>query len=77
MITIQVAAPDELRGRVMGLYTTIFAGVSPLGALVAGAVAEAVGVQPTFVLAGLGLLAVGVVGAIGLRGAAFVAPAGR
>jgi MFS family permease len=77
MITIQMAAPDELRGRVMGLYTTIFAGVSPLGAIVAGAVAEAIGVQPTFVLAGIGLLAVGIFGAVGLRQAAFTAPAGR
>ena len=67
MITIQVAAPDAMRGRVMGLYTTIFSGVSPLGAILAGTIAEAVGVEPTFIVAGLGLAVVAVVGAVGLR----------
>jgi predicted MFS family arabinose efflux permease len=76
MITIQVAAPDALRGRVMGLYTTIFSGVSPVGAILAGAVAETAGVASTFVLAGLGLATVGVIGAIGLRRASFAPAAG-
>jgi MFS family permease len=32
--------PDELRGRVMSIYTLVFFGGMPLGALLAGAVAE-------------------------------------
>jgi MFS family permease len=76
MITIQVAAPDAMRGRVMGLYTMIFSGLSPLGAVLAGIVAEAVGVELTFVLAGVGLAVVGAVGAVGLRHVPFAAGAG-
>ncbi len=37
---IQLMAPDELRGRVMSVYSLFFFGTTPLGALFAGAVAE-------------------------------------
>ncbi|MDX1583650.1 MAG: MFS transporter [Thermoanaerobaculia bacterium] len=37
---IQVMVPDELRGRVMALYSMMFMGMAPFGALVAGALAE-------------------------------------
>ncbi|HYN64256.1 MAG TPA: MFS transporter, partial [Candidatus Limnocylindrales bacterium] len=39
-VTIQHAVPNELRGRVMSLYVTVFAGSAPLGGFFAGAVAE-------------------------------------
>jgi len=42
--TVQVTAPDHLRGRVMSLYALVFVGVHPFGALLAGGVAETWGV---------------------------------
>src|SRR4029450_7720265 len=40
---IQMTVPDVLRGRVMSIYTTIFAGSSPIGGLIAGSIAAAAG----------------------------------
>lgn len=37
---IQVMVPDELRGRVMALYSMMFMGMAPFGALLAGILAE-------------------------------------
>jgi hypothetical protein len=37
---IQATVPDELRGRVISVYTTVFAGSTPIGALFAGFVAS-------------------------------------
>jgi MFS family permease len=56
---VQVTVPDELRGRVMGVYMMVFAGATPLGASLIGSVAEAVGV-PAACLVGGGLALVGV-----------------
>ena len=41
--TIQSIVPDALRGRVMGVYSTIFMGSMPLGALLLGTIAEHAG----------------------------------
>ncbi len=40
---IQATVPDELRGRVISVYTTVFAGSTPIGALFAGSPRVAVG----------------------------------
>ncbi len=57
--TLQVTAPDELRGRVMSLYTLVFAGVTPIGAFFIGTIAEVFGVPAACVAGGgLGLLCV-------------------
>ncbi len=40
---IQSHIPDELRGRVMAVYTLVIFGAFPLGSLIAGAIAEALG----------------------------------
>ena len=37
---IQNRVPDELRGRVMAVYATMFMGIQPLGSLIAGGVAK-------------------------------------
>ncbi len=37
---VQTSVPDELRGRVMSVYMMVFGGFFPLGALMAGAIAE-------------------------------------
>lgn len=41
--SIQSLVPDTLRGRVMGVYSTIFMGSMPLGALILGTIAEHAG----------------------------------
>jgi MFS family permease len=40
---LQTMAPDELRGRVMSVYTLMFLGMTPLGAFQAGVVADRFG----------------------------------
>ncbi|HEX7224092.1 MAG TPA: MFS transporter [Candidatus Limnocylindria bacterium] len=67
--TVQANVTDELRGRVMALYVTVFAGSAPLGSLFAGAMAEAFGTPAAF-LAGAALSALTLaVTAVGLRNA--------
>ena len=53
-VTIQNSVPDALRGRVMSLYVTVFAGAAPLGGLFAGAVAQGFG-APVAISLGAGL----------------------
>jgi MFS family permease len=50
---IQTMVPDELRGRVMAVYSMMFMGMAPFGALVAGAVANHIGAPITVSLGGL------------------------
>jgi MFS family permease len=50
--TVQIAVPDELRGRVVSVYILVFAGMTPVGALLVGAVAEAFGVPSACALGG-------------------------
>lgn len=57
---LQVEAPDELRGRVMGFYSFVVLGLAPFGALQAGWVTEHFGVHASF-LAGAGVSAVAAV----------------
>ena len=58
---IQAMVPDQLRGRVMSLYSMMFLGMTPLGSLVAGTMAEHIGAPITVALGGLISLAAGVV----------------
>jgi MFS family permease len=61
--TLQLLAPDELRGRVMSLHTLGFAGGFPVGSALVGALAEAFGVRAAFVaMGGAGLVAVAALG---------------
>jgi MFS family permease len=54
---LQLTAPDHLRGRVVSLYLFAFAGLAPLGGLLAGWLSEVGGTQLAFGVAGLtGLL---------------------
>ncbi|HYI25307.1 MAG TPA: MFS transporter [Thermomicrobiales bacterium] len=41
---VQTVATDALRGRVMAVYMTVFAGTTPFGALISGAIADRYGV---------------------------------
>ncbi len=49
---IQMLSPEDVRGRALSVYTMIAIGVVPLGSLVDGAIAAAIGLRPTFALAG-------------------------
>jgi MFS family permease len=66
LISVQQAAPDAMRGRVMGLYTTVFQGFSPFGALLAGVTASLLGVPGAMLLASIALACVMVAGAVGM-----------
>ena len=56
---MQLSAPDELRGRVMSLYTLVWGGVFPIGAFLVGAVSEQWGVGTSLLVNGTaGLLGV-------------------
>ena len=56
--SLQLAAPEALRGRIMSLYTLISGGIFPIGAFFVGAVSEAAGVSRAFAVNGaLGLIA--------------------
>jgi MFS family permease len=50
---IQLAVPDQLRGRVMSVYTTVFAGSTPIGGVLMGWVAAQFGVGESLVVAGI------------------------
>ena len=57
--SIQLRAPDALRGRVMSIYTWVSGGVFPIGAFVVGSISEGWGVSTAFLFNGtLGLAAV-------------------
>ncbi len=49
---IQNRVPDELRGRVMAVYATMFMGVQPIGALMAGGIARKIGAPETLAIFG-------------------------
>ena len=54
---IQAMVPDELRGRVMSVYSMMFMGMGPFGALIAGAIADRLGAPLAVIMgavAGLG-----------------------
>lgn len=51
--SMQVHAPAGLRGRVISLYIWVFAGLTPVGGLIAGAVAEVVGATWTAAACGV------------------------
>lgn len=50
---IQAMVPDRLRGRVMSVYSMMFMGMAPIGALMAGALAEPLGAPATVAIGGV------------------------
>ena len=58
--TIQLSVPDHLRGRVMSLYTTVFAGSVPAGGLLMGWIASAWSVPAALLVGAILSLIVGV-----------------
>lgn len=57
--TLQLNSPDNLRGRIMSVYSLVVGGTAPIGSLYSGAMCERFGVSTTFVVNGLlGLIAI-------------------
>src|SRR5437867_2894074 len=52
--TLQLTAPDRMRGRIMSLYALVFVGASPFGSFFVGSVAEKLGVPAACALGGGG-----------------------
>jgi MFS family permease len=50
--SLQIAAPDRLRGRVMGLYALGFAGITPFGSFLVGSLAAVFGIRAACVAGG-------------------------
>jgi MFS family permease len=63
---IQAMVPDNLRGRVMAVYSMMFMGMAPIGALIAGSVAQRLGAQRTVMIGGAVCIVVGLVFALRL-----------
>lgn len=53
---VQAMVPDALRGRVMAVYSMMFMGMAPIGALLAGALAERIGAPATVAAGGVACL---------------------
>jgi predicted MFS family arabinose efflux permease len=58
---VQTTASDELRGRVMAVYMTVFAGTIPIGALLAGWVTGHFGLTSSLALGGTMVMLAGLV----------------
>ncbi|MDD5355872.1 MAG: MFS transporter [Candidatus Omnitrophica bacterium] len=50
---IQTMVPDEFRGRIMSIYVLTFAGTAPFGSIMAGSLAQVLGVRIAFGIMGL------------------------
>jgi len=53
---IQSMVPDRLRGRTMAVYSMMFLGMAPIGALLSGTIADRIGAPWTVALGGIGAL---------------------
>jgi MFS family permease len=56
----QAISPARLRGRMVGLFATLYWGMMPVGGLIVGIVAEQIGARSALALCGLGLAIAGV-----------------
>ena len=58
---IQSMVPDRLRGRTMAVYSMMFLGMAPIGALLSGMVADRIGAPWTVAIGGMGAIASGAI----------------
>lgn len=76
LVSVHSATPDALRGRVMGLWVTVFQGSGLFGSLLSGGLADALGVRPAMLVSALALAGIGLVAFVGIRRASWrLAPA--
>ncbi|MEX2275593.1 MAG: MFS transporter [Actinomycetota bacterium] len=74
--TLQLTAVGSMRGRVMAIYTVVFLGSTPIGALLAGAMAAILGPRWAFAISGVIASAAGVVALSVVRRLGIDVPAG-
>ena len=65
--SVQLQAPHAVRGRIIGIWITVNAGLMPIGSLVFGRVAEVSGVQLVSIIGAAGCMIVAVLFALVLR----------
>jgi MFS family permease len=58
---VQSMVPDQLRGRVMAVYSMMFMGMAPFGALLAGSVAHKIGAPWTVAMGGMVAIVGGII----------------
>jgi MFS family permease len=76
--SIQLAVPDRLRGRVLSVYTTVFAGSTPIGAPIIGWLASTFSTEVALAVGGgIAVVAALAAGAWIIRGGLSAAPSGR
>ncbi len=71
---LQMMTPDAYRGRVMSLYSMMFMGMAPIGAMFAGTLAGHIGAPLTVMLGGVLSILAGLWFGRRLRGLSFAAP---
>jgi MFS family permease len=64
---IQLASPDHIRGRVLGLYYYAWNGLAPLGALIVGWMCDRGGTELAFAVGGASGIAMTVLGALAVK----------
>jgi MFS family permease len=64
---IQLASPDHIRGRVLGLYYYAWNGLAPLGALIVGWMCDRGGTELAFAAGGTSVILVTVLGALAVK----------
>lgn len=64
---IQLASPDHIRGRVLGIYYYAWNGLAPLGALIVGWMCDVGGTELAFVVGGVSVLVMTVLGALAVK----------
>ena len=64
---IQLASPDHIRGRVLGLYYYAWNGLAPLGALLVGWMCDRGGTELAFAVGGVSGIAMTVLGALAIK----------
>jgi MFS family permease len=64
---IQLASPDFIRGRVLGLYYYAWNGLAPLGALIVGWMCDRGGTELAFAVGGTSVIVMTVLGALAVK----------
>jgi MFS family permease len=67
LVSVHSATPDHLRGRVMGIWVMVFQGSGLFGSLLAGWLADILGVRPAMLVGAFALTGIGLLAAVAIR----------
>jgi MFS family permease len=73
---LQIWLRDDMRGRVMAIFSMAFLGVAPLGSLAVGSLAHAIGIRPALLICALLTIVIGLLHNYRISGKAQTSPAG-